>query len=229
MMLFQSHPEIFGLLDSPFLTSQLNLRPLVYESFLSLQEKASKVGINLQSVSTYRNFEAQKNIWNLKATGQRTLLDSNGVALDFEYLESFDIIKAILRWSAFPGLSRHHWGTDLDVIDQHYLDKNPSYNVELIPSEYQEDGPFEELGRFLEHELNGCDFFRPYQDDRGGVAPEAWHLSHVSSVDYFKAYQLQDFLDFLNGPKCQGIVFLEVVKENAEFIFKNYFQNISHL
>ena len=30
-------------------------------------------------------------------------------------------IEAILRWSALPGASRHHWGTDLDLIDAHAI------------------------------------------------------------------------------------------------------------
>ncbi len=27
-------------------------------------------------------------------------------------------MQAILRWSALPGASRHHWGTDIDVYDR---------------------------------------------------------------------------------------------------------------
>jgi len=32
-------------------------------------------------------------------------------------LRASEKIASILRWSALPGTSRHHWGTDLDIID----------------------------------------------------------------------------------------------------------------
>jgi LAS superfamily LD-carboxypeptidase LdcB len=227
MKLFNSRPEIFGLNRTHLLNNPYDLLPTVSKSFEHLQKSALNKGIHLKAVSTFRSFEAQKNIWNLKASGKRTLLNDNGGPINFNSLKPVEVMRAILRWSAFPGLSRHHWGTDLDVIDQNYLNVNPDYKVQLIPSEYQKGGPFDGLGDFLNNELKDSDFFRPYVVDRNGIAPEPWHLSHKSSVKNFDNYKIQDFLDFLNSSHCEDIELLEVVRDEAEFIFKNYFVNIS--
>ena len=227
MKLFNSRPDIFGLNRTHLLNNLNDLLPAVSQSLEHLQSTALSRGIDLKPVSTFRSFEAQKNIWNLKASGKRTLLNDNGEPIDFNSLKPVEVMRAILRWSAFPGLSRHHWGTDLDVIDQNYLNTNPDYKVQLIPSEYQKGGPFADLGDFLNHELQDSDFFRPYEIDRDGVAPEPWHLSHKLSVKNFNNFKIQDFLDFLDSPHCKDIELLDAVKEEAEFIFKNYFVNIS--
>jgi len=74
-----------------------------------------------------------------------------------------------------PGASRHHWGTEFDVIDRATLPKG--YVVQLVPAEYTAGGPFEKLGRWLDENLEVRGFHRPYRRDLGGVAPEPWHLS----------------------------------------------------
>ena len=40
-----------------------------------------------------------------------------------------------MRWSAIPGSSRHHWGTDLDVYDAAAV--TPDYQVQLTPQEWK--------------------------------------------------------------------------------------------
>ncbi|NIM47861.1 MAG: D-alanyl-D-alanine carboxypeptidase family protein, partial [Gemmatimonadales bacterium] len=85
-----------------------------------------------------------------------------------------------LRWSALPGASRHHWGTDLDVYD---LAARPEgYEVELIPEEVDAGGMFGPLHEWLDGRIAAdaaFGFFRPYERDRQGVAPERWHLSYA--------------------------------------------------
>jgi len=85
-------------------------------------------------------------------------------------------VHAILRYSALPGASRHHWGTDIDVYDAAAVP--PGYTLQLTPAEYADDGLFGPLHHWLsEHVGQGMDFYRPYALDRGGVAPERWHIS----------------------------------------------------
>ncbi len=43
---------------------------------------------------------------------------------------------AILRWSALPGGSRHHWGCDFDVYARNLLP--PGTQLQLEPWEYLE-------------------------------------------------------------------------------------------
>ena len=57
------------------------------------------------------------------------------------------------------------------------LFRSPGYQVRLVPAEYGPGGPFEQLGGWLDANLERHGFHRPYRRDRGGVAPEPWHLS----------------------------------------------------
>lgn len=231
--LFISHPLCFGLSQSHVTTLPEGiLNPTVHEDFLSLKELAKESGIDLCIVSSFRSFERQKEIWNAKAQGLRELCDDFGDPLCFEELEEEQVLKAILRWSALPGLSRHHWGTDFDIVDQHALDEKPDYNLRLVPEEYSATGIFSNLNSFLMSyfiEKKGRAFFRPYQQDLGGVAPEPWHISHIKeSKKVFDLITFEEFKNFLNGPHMADLELLDLVKEKAKEIFNNYHLNISN-
>jgi hypothetical protein len=105
------------------------------------------------------------------------LLDAAGRPLDARVMSELDIVRAILHWSALPGASRHHWGTEIDVIDRTAL--QPGQRPELVPSEYAAGGIFAPLDRWLAGHAGRFGFFRPYDRDRGGVQPEPWHLSYA--------------------------------------------------
>ena len=90
--------------------------PAAARAFLRMREAGREAGLELAVFSGFRDFAAQARIWRLKATGERTLYDK-GQPLEFERLSPAEIVEAILRWSALPGASRHHWGSELDLID----------------------------------------------------------------------------------------------------------------
>lgn len=137
----------------------------------------AEVGIDLTPVSSFRDFDRQLAIWNGKMRGERPLLDRNGCALDATRLDLDARIDAILAWSALPGASRHHWGTDLDVIDSAAVTEG--YIPRLVPEEYAAGGPFEALSMWLDAHAGRFGFVRPYAQARGGVQPEPWHLSYA--------------------------------------------------
>ncbi len=175
-------------------TGAMLLHQQVLKPFADLQTRAAIRGISLQPASGFRSFERQLEIWNAKALGQRPVLDSLGRPLDFSLLSDREKVFAILRWSALPGASRHHWGTDIDVWDPGAVVSG--YRLQLIGDEYEAGGPFFGLNCWLEEILAGVDssvgqdFFRPYYsngpatvgkpdiDNGNGVAPEPWHLSY---------------------------------------------------
>lgn len=161
---------------------------------LNLQQRAEKAGFELRIASSYRSFERQRLIWNNKALGVRPVLDSKGLPLDIAHMSERDIIFAILRWSALPGASRHHWGTDIDVYDGSRMP--PDYELQLTVAETESDGPFAEFHQWLSSELqsSACDFFRPYAQDRGGIAPEPWHLSYAPLACDFARHFNKDLL-----------------------------------
>ena len=108
------------------------------------------------------------------------MLDSRAAPLDIEQLTKHELVYAFLRWSALPGAARHHWGTDIDVYGEN---ARPSgYEIELTPEGVDAGGMFAPLHEWLDQRLAagaGHGFFRPYDQDRQGVAPERWHLSHT--------------------------------------------------
>ena len=149
----------------------------VVASFLSMCDAARSEGIGLQAVSSHRDYERQLVLWNRKWRGERPLHARDGGLLDHKALSEPELVDAILAWSAIPGGSRHHWGTDVDVIDAAAMP--PGYQVQLVPTEYAPDGVFGRLTAWLDLHMGRFGFFRPYGSDRGGAAVEPWHLSYA--------------------------------------------------
>lgn len=149
----------------------------VVAPFLAMRAAAAGDGIDLVAFSSFRDFDRQLSIWNGKFRGERELLDRSGRSLQAWSLSPAERVAAILCWSAMPGASRHHWGTDFDVMD---LAAVPAgYKLQVVPDEYGPGGPFHRLTTWLDAHMHNFGFFRPYTSDRGGVVPEPWHLSHA--------------------------------------------------
>lgn len=170
--------------------SEQLLHPEALVAFQRLAADAREAGFDPLVVSGFRSFERQRTIWNRKASGQRPVLDSDGAELDLAQLSPEQLVYAILRWSALPGASRHHWGTDFDVVDAASM--APDYRPRLTPQEVADDGIFGPFHRWLDRRIAAGEshgLFRPYAEDRGGVAPERWHLSYAP-----RAIELQHLL-----------------------------------
>lgn len=166
--------------------SKLLVHKNMLPALFSLRQEAKKNGFSLEIASAFRSFDAQLAIWNAKAFGLRTLFDDQGIALDYNSLTPVEIVYAILRWSALPGASRHHWGSDFDVYDKSSMPKD--YKVQLLPAESEPDGIFGDFHLWLDENLLNFNFTRPYAIDLGGIAPEKWHLSYYPvSHEYEKA------------------------------------------
>lgn len=161
------------------------LHPRTHKDFLAMQRAAQKDGVDLQLVSSYRNFDRQAAIFNKKWRGEVNILDKNSQPLCHEALSDNEKLHAILLWSALPGGSRHHWGTDFDVYDKAAVAKwGGDFN--LVESEYSENGPCYSLALWLEKNMADFGFTRPFNDYSGGVAREPWHLSHIDSAAEFE-------------------------------------------
>jgi LAS superfamily LD-carboxypeptidase LdcB len=169
----------------------------------AMQAAARAAGIELAIVSGFRDFERQIAIWNAKFTGSRTLLDRSGRVLAHASLDEPQLIEAILTWSALPGASRHHWGTDVDVVDTSAVPAD--YRPQLVPAEFARGGPFARLDAWLAANMARFGFFRPYSKARAGVQPEPWHLSFAPLAGPALAALTLDVLDAaLAGSAMQG-------------------------
>jgi LAS superfamily LD-carboxypeptidase LdcB len=206
------------LVDSALLNCRVH--PSALEPLLFLQQRAASAGFVLKVASSYRSFERQLLIWNSKARGLRPVLNSAGEPMDINLLSQRDKVFAILRWSALPGASRHHWGTDVDVYGSVHID--PNYSVQLTVAETQNGGPFAEFHCWLSDELalGNSNFFRPYAQDRGGIAPEPWHLSYAPVA---KDYACQFTSEILREQLLQTEFELKhAVLDNLDEIFQRF-------
>lgn len=144
-----------------------------------LQSAAKAEGFDLAIASGFRSFARQQIIWERKLAGQAPVLDDKGNALDINSFDEEAQSQLIMRWSALPGASRHHWGTDLDIFDKAAMPQG--YQLQLTASEYTGNGLFAPLRHWLQDFLQQSpspQFFFPYNKDKGGVGVEPWHLSY---------------------------------------------------
>lgn len=151
------------------------LHAAAVEPFMAMRAAAARAGFDLVPVSSFRDFERQRAIWNAKFRGERPALDRRERPVRMKSLDPGARIEAILCWSALPGASRHHWGTDVDVADGRVA----GYRPRLEAQEYRRGGPFAALSRWLSAHMRHFGFYRPYASRRPGVQPEPWHLSYA--------------------------------------------------
>ena len=166
----------------------------VVNPFFDLQTAAQNAGFELKICSAYRSFDRQLQIWNGKLSGMRPVLDPFGKPINIQKLSPWQKIQAILRGSALPGASRHHWGTDFDIYDASAMPEN--YQIQLIPEEVQGNGLFAPMHNWLDSYLESgkTDFYRPYKVDKGGIAPERWHLSYRPLADKYAEILTRELL-----------------------------------
>ena len=145
--------------------------------FLAMREAAALAGFDLVPVSSFRDFGRQRAIWNAKFRGERRALDRSGRPLDILTLDAGARVETILLWSALPGASRHHWGSDVDVADGKAMASGYAPKLEL--DEYRRGGPFAALSSWLGANMRRYGFYRPYTRRGRGVQPEPWHLSYA--------------------------------------------------
>ncbi|HVO48729.1 MAG TPA: M15 family metallopeptidase [Steroidobacteraceae bacterium] len=173
------------------------------EAALALRKAAAAVGIELVVVSGFRDFARQAAIWSEKYSGRRPLFDRAGRQIAHNTLNPDQLIDTILLWSALPGASRHHWGTEIDVIDSTCVPEGA--RPQLLPHEFAAGGCFAPLDRWLTANMERFGFFRPYATDRGGVQPEPWHLSYAPvSAPALAALSVDVLREALAGASLPG-------------------------
>ena len=86
-----------------------------YDAFKKMYDFAQKEGIELKILSATRNFDSEKFLWEKKWNEIRARESSSKMNIAFETLE----------YCSIPGLSRHHWGTDIDFLarNNNYFEK----------------------------------------------------------------------------------------------------------
>ena len=179
---------------NPVLTekSGYRLRPEAAEAFDRMAAAAKKEGIGIQVVSSYRDYAHQKRIW------ERKYRDYTGRGM-----APLVAIEKIIEYSTIPGTSRHHWATDLDIIQ---AGTGVTNNV-LDPDKFHGTGPFCALKAWLDENAESFGFFEVYTNDYGrkGFKYEPWHFSYAPlSIDYLKDYKKLDIAQIFQQKNLLG-------------------------
>ena len=168
----------------------LLIDPEVNAAFGTLQAAAQRAGFELKACSAYRGFSAQAAIVSAKFEGKRPVLNALERPISELPADPCARLNAILRFSALPRFSRHHWGTDLDVFAPNALPAG--HSLELTYHEYLTGSYFHEFGAFLRENLAQYGFYQPYGADADAmlhqaqagtlgvndVGCEPWHISY---------------------------------------------------
>lgn len=187
-----SEDELVGKGQPEFYGRDHKLRKEAHIAFMRMKAEALKDGIKIGFVSSYRSFSHQKRIWERKFNRNK----SKG-------LSDSDNIKKIIEYSTIPGTSRHHWGTDIDIIDLNV--KQPKSLLQ--PRNYHGNGAFCKLKYWMEKHANRFGFYLVYTNNanRKGFKYEPWHYSYkpLSSL-YLKKYKTIDISKLIQKEALSG-------------------------
>ena len=217
---------LFGLSEDHLvdLDDGIMVHEAIVEPFRALRDRAANEGIDLAVASGFRSYHRQKIIFDEKWQGKRSVLSDDDRLLDRREFEDSEWLERILRFSALPGTSRHHWGTDIDVFDRAAL--NADQQPALLPSEYHATGVFARLGEWLQEHMardNAEGFFRPYDIDTGGVSVEPWHLSFRPTAERFAEQMSAEALRelWIANPTLQPEAY-PLIEDKLDQLFDRY-------
>lgn len=189
---------------SPYLKTYLN--PVVLENLIKLLEDALDNGIHIGIYSGFRSFNHQLNIWNSKLLGNKIILDKLGLPINHSDYSQEEKIELLYKWVSIPSMSRHHWGTDIDIYESSFP---ITQNFTLLPADFINDGKFFKLYDWMKKHAFKYGFFMPYSN-------EPWHWSYKPLSDKFLA-------------KLTVEMVIESIKD-SEVLGKDYiFKNIDRL
>ena len=141
-----------------------------------MAQAAAQDSVLIQVVSSYRSFDRQLAIWNRKFTKNEIL-----------GLTPEQNIKKITQYSTIPGTSRHHWGTDIDLITA-----EPKVEGDILLAHlFENKGPYVPLKKWMDEHANSFGFHLVYtkEDKRKGFQYEPWHYSYLpTSKKYLEWY-----------------------------------------
>lgn len=165
----------------------LYLNTVAYNAFIEMFETAKLDDISLQIVSGTRNFDEQKIIWERKWKKRDSLNPSEKVL-------------SILEFSAMPGTSRHHWGTDIDINS--------------LENSYFEEGRGKAEYEWLMKNAAKFGFYQvytPQTSGRTGYREEKWHWSYLPLA----AKYLEDYMSQVSYEEIKGFEGDEYASEVA--------------
>ena len=187
------YKTLLGIEHSSLVGDSIKLEKNTFIAMEKMRKAALLDGIKIKVVSGFRDFERQKQIWNRKF---KKFTNENN-------LSDLDAIKEIIRFSTIPGTSRHHWGTEIDIIDEDFKNEKKL----LISNKYEEGGIFEKLKKWMDNNSQKFGFYLTYDDNinRKGFEYEPWHYSYLpESKRYLKSFLKIDIVEIISKVDIEG-------------------------
>ena len=187
------YKTLLGIEHSNLVGDSIKLEKNTFIAMEKMRKAALLDGIKIKVVSGFRDFERQKQIWNRKF--KKFTTENN--------LSDLEAIKEIIRFSTIPGTSRHHWGTEIDVIDEDFKNEKKL----LISKKYEKGGVFEKLKKWMDNNSQKFGFYLTYDDNinRKGFEYEPWHYSYLpESKRYLKSFLKIDIVEIILKVDIEG-------------------------
>ena len=184
--------ELMGKADIDLIGKDINLRQEAHDAFLEMKKAAYSDGIDLKIVSSFRSFDRQRAIFERKYI---TYIDDG--------MEPLDAIDKIIEYSTIPGTSRHHWGTDIDVVDGY---RKVDGDV-LVPQKFEAGGPYEDFKLWMDEHSEEFGFYLVYTDNpkRRGFKYEPWHYSYAPlSIPMLETFRSKNIASLLIREDFEG-------------------------
>ena len=161
-------------------------------AFLEMDNAARKHGMRIRVVSSYRSFNHQNLIWTRKYNRYRSRKLSSKTAVEYN-----------IRYTAIPGSSRHHWGTEIDVVDGSIKTSRYPLNTK----NFHGYGIYKNFREWMDDNAHKYGFYRVYTNDhtRRGFKYEPWHYSFAElAKPLLKEYTERDVQKILKEQELLG-------------------------
>ncbi|MGV6846653.1 MAG: M15 family metallopeptidase, partial [Lutibacter sp.] len=147
-------------------------------------------------VSAYRSFQRQKKIFESKYN-----------RFTQQGLTPKDAIEKIIEYTTIPGTSRHHWGTEIDIVDANGKILKPSLQVK----NYETNGVYNKLKIWMNANSERYGFYLVYTNNvnRAGFNYEPWHYTYHQISKKYLNYFINHCLFNLKQNKIFGNQYLK--------------------
>ncbi len=185
--------ELMGKAKIDLFGKDINLREAAHDAFLEMKKAAYSDGFNIKIVSSFRDFARQEAIW------ERKYLEYT----EEKRMTPLAAIDKIIEYSTIPGTSRHHWGTDIDIIDGY-----PKTTGDVLdPKKFEAGGPFEKFKLWMDENASKFDYHLVYTNaaKRRGFKYEPWHYSYAPiSVPMLTQFRKKNLLQLIQKEELLG-------------------------
>ncbi|MCF8332462.1 MAG: M15 family metallopeptidase [Bacteroidales bacterium] len=182
----------------------LYIQKEVLKAFRKMRNAAKKDGIHLKIISAYRSFNYQKWIWDSKFDGRKNSGNRN---MRNSYPDPRKRVEAILNYSAMPGTSRHHWGTDIDINS--------------VSTAYFESPQGNKVYEWLTKNAQKHEFCQTYTAGReDGYNEEHWHWSYIPLAKHYY-YNFGKKISYEDISGFKGSKFAKELNVIQRFVINN--------